>query len=113
MVEYEQSNDSYFLNNLYYVMFYKMENEHGFGWIYDGLNVSTKRKILKLDSVLVVTIFGVIPVQTLLVELDDNLRDLNIGFFSWNQISFVWSFPLDQEEKLSRVIGRSNYSLCC
>ena len=30
-----------------------------------------------------------IPVQPLLVELDDNLGDLNVGLLGWNQISLV------------------------
>merc|ERR1719225_1560966 len=54
---------------------------------------------------LVVPILGVVPVEPFLVEFDHDLRNLHIGLFGWHQVSLIRALPLDEEEKLSRVIG--------
>ena len=63
--------------------------------------------------VLVIPVLRVIPVEPLLVEFDDNLRDLCVGFFGGNKVRLVWALPLDQEEKLARIIRSSDDPLCC
>ena len=39
--------------------------------------------------VLVIPVLRVIPVEPLLVEFDDNLRDLCVGFFGGNKVRLV------------------------
>ena len=91
----------------------------------------TKRKSPNLYWLhLVIPILGVVPVETFLVELDDNLWNLYICFFGRNQIGLIWpwkqnkdlikitqnieivksTFPLNEEKQLPRVIGSSNDS---
>merc|ERR1712121_5861 len=62
------------------------------------------------DICLVVSVFRVVPVEALLVELDNNLRNLRVSFLGWNQICFVRTLPFDQEEQLSGIVGRSDDS---
>ena len=50
----------------------------------------------------------VIPVESVLIELDDNLGNLDIGLFGSHQVSFLWPLPLDQEEQLTGLIGGSD-----
>ena len=39
--------------------------------------------------VLVIPVLGVVPVEPFLVEFDDNLRDLCVGFFGGNKVRLV------------------------
>merc|ERR1719400_1589936 len=54
---------------------------------------------------LVVTILGVVPVEPFLIELDDDLRDLDIGLLGGHQVRLVRALPLDEEEELPGVVG--------
>merc|ERR1719400_630094 len=54
---------------------------------------------------LVVTILGVVPVEPFLIELDDDLRDLDIGLLGRHQVRLVRALPLDEEEELPGVVG--------
>merc|ERR1740123_1454395 len=74
------------------------------------MNPSPPRHLSCLS--LLVPVLGVVPVQPLLVELDHNLRDLGVGLLGRYEVRLITSLPLDQEEKLPRVICRSNDSLC-
>merc|ERR1740123_2502752 len=74
------------------------------------MNPSPPRHLSCLS--LLVLVLGVVPVQPLLVELDHNLRDLGVGLLGRYEVRIITSLPLDQEEKLPRVICRSNDSLC-
>merc|ERR1719225_128168 len=62
---------------------------------------------------LVVPILGVVPVEPFLVEFDHDLRNLHVGLFGWYQVSLIRALPLDEEEKLSRVIGCPDDPFCC
>ena len=48
-----------------------------------------------------------VPVESVLVELDDCLGDLHICFFCRDQICFIRAFPLDEEEQLPGLVGGS------
>merc|ERR1719362_731530 len=74
------------------------------------MNPSPPRHLSCLS--LLIPVLGVVPVQPLLVELDHNLGDLGVGLLGRHEVRLITSLPLDQEEKLPRVVCRSNDSLC-
>merc|ERR1719273_1770098 len=53
-----------------------------------------------------------VPVEPLLVELDHDLWNLDIGLLCWHKISLVRSLPLDEEVEFPRVVGGANDLLC-
>lgn len=62
------------------------------------------RKVLKsLLKLLGFLVF--VPVESFLVELDDDLGDFGVGLLSRNEVSFVRILPFDEEVELSGVIG--------
>ena len=44
---------------------------------------------------------------------DSNLGDLQVRLFGRHKVSLLSTFPLDQEEKLARIIRSSDDPLCC
>merc|ERR1719286_37944 len=54
------------------------------------------------------SIILIVPVESILVELDYNLWDSGIGFLGWNQVCFLTTLPLDEEEQLSWFVRCSN-----
>ena len=48
------------------------------------------------------------PVEPVLVELDHDLRYLDVGLLGWHQVGLLGPFPLDEEEELSRFVGCTN-----
>merc|ERR1719507_640238 len=64
-------------------------------------------------NTIVCSFLVLVPVESLFVKLDDNLRYLDVGLLCWHQICLVGAPPLDEEIKLSRVVGGSNDFLSC
>merc|ERR1719508_235712 len=53
-------------------------------------------------------LLAVIPVETILVKLDDHLRDLDVSLLGGHEIRLVAILPLDEEEELPRLVSRSD-----
>ena len=53
----------------------------------------------------------IIPIESVFIELNDDLRNLDICLLGSHQVSLLRPLPLDQEEQLTRLIGGSYYLL--
>ena len=60
---------------------------------------------LQSSSVQILVLIVILPVQPLLVELDDNLWNFSVCLLGRDQISCFVSFPLDEEEELPGIPG--------
>merc|ERR1719319_495220 len=60
---------------------------------------------LSKSSVLGFLLFTVGPVETILIELDDHLRDLDVCLLGGNKICLIAALPLDQKEEFTWLIG--------
>ena len=56
------------------------------------------------EPLVILILSRAVPGQPLLVELDDGLRALDVGFPGWHEVRLVAALPLDQEHKLTRGI---------
>merc|ERR1719397_998276 len=64
------------------------------------------------DSIIVIVVLSArVPGQTLLIKLDDSLRNASVGLLGWHKVCFITSLPLDEEHELSRRVSGSNNSL--
>merc|ERR1712172_286631 len=64
------------------------------------------------DSIIVIVVLSArVPGQTLLIKLDDSLRNTSVCLLGWNKVCFIASLPLDEEHQLSRRVSSSNNSL--
>ena len=50
----------------------------------------------------------IIPVESVLIELYHDLRNLHIGLLGSHQVRLLRPLPLDQEEEFSRLVGGSD-----
>merc|ERR1719222_87682 len=77
-------------------------------YIFGNRNVS--RHEIESLSILMATspISLLVPVQSVFIELDHHLRNLQVCFFCRNKVGLLCSFPLDQEEQFAWLVSSSN-----
>merc|ERR1719397_1609577 len=93
-------------------IFTKTNRTNKKGKHYQAVQFAPGRPQISRDSIIVIVVLSArVPSQTLLIKLDDSLRNASVGLLGRHKICFIASLPLDEEHELSRRVGGSNNSL--